>query len=46
MVIGLDYFNAHYGFDPRRVARPDGTTPYVQVEQRVHIVNGGVTLEW
>ncbi len=45
MVLGLDYFNAHYAFDPRNVG--DATTAkYVDVKQTVHIVNGGVTLEW
>jgi hypothetical protein len=45
VVIGLDYFNAHYGFDPRN----DGTADvpqFVAIEQRVNIVNSGVTLEW
>jgi hypothetical protein len=46
VVLGLDYFNAHYGFDPRRVALPDASTPYVEVQQTVHIVNAGLTLEW
>lgn len=45
VVLGLDYFNAHYGFDPRRVAGASGPT-YVEVSQTVHIVNAGVTLEW
>jgi hypothetical protein len=44
-VLGLDYFNAHYGFDPNRIAV--GTArDYDQVSQTVHIFNGGVTLEW
>jgi hypothetical protein len=48
LVLGLDYFNARYGFDPRNVsdpAAPNGSR-YVEVQQMVHIVNGGVTLEW
>jgi hypothetical protein len=45
VVLGLDYFNAHYGFDPNRIA--EGTAQdYDQVSQTVHIFNGGVTLEW
>lgn len=45
VVLGLDYFNASYGFDPNRIAT--GTTQdYDQVSQTVHIFNGGVTLEW
>lgn len=45
VVLGLDYFNARYGFDPNRVA--EGTAQdYKQVSQTVHIINGGVTLEW
>jgi hypothetical protein len=45
VVLGLDYFNAHYGFDPNRIA--SGTArDYDQVSQTVHIINGGVTLEW
>ena len=49
VVFGLDYFNAQYGFDPRFVDQNlADTTPgfYVNSEQTVHIVNGGVTLEW
>ena len=46
VVLGLDYFNAHYGFDPRNVAAGDGSTRYITVSQTVHIVNAGVTLEW
>jgi hypothetical protein len=46
VVLGLDYFNAHYGFDPRNVAAADGSTRYITVEQTVNIVNAGVTLEW
>jgi hypothetical protein len=45
VVLGLDYFNAHYAFDPRRVASPSGPK-YVEVSQTVHIFNAGVTLEW
>ncbi len=45
VVLGLDYFNAHYAFDPRRVGTPEGPQ-YVEVSQTVHIVNAGVTLEW
>jgi hypothetical protein len=45
VVLGLDYFNANYGFDPNRIA--SGTTQdYDQVSQTVHIFNAGVTLEW
>jgi hypothetical protein len=45
VVLGLDYFNASYGFDPNRIAV--GTTrDYDQVSQTVHIFNAGVTLEW
>jgi hypothetical protein len=45
VVLGLDYFNANYGFDPNRIA--EGTArDYDQVSQVVHIINGGVTLEW
>lgn len=47
VVLGLDYFNAHYGFDPRLVDPGDGNPPaYVDVDQTVHIVNAGMTLEW
>ena len=46
VVLGLDYFNAHYGFDPRRIMLADGSTPYVEVQQTVHIMNAGLTLEW
>jgi hypothetical protein len=44
-VIGLDYFNAHYGFDPLNT----GTATewkFIEIEQRVQIVNAGVTVEW
>lgn len=47
VVFGLDYFNAHYGFDPRLTSQTDGSAPrYEQVSQVVNIVNAGVTLEW
>ena len=48
VVFGLDYFNAHYSFDPRRVTDPaaPGGTKYVEVAQTVHTVSAGVTLEW
>jgi hypothetical protein len=42
VVFGLDYFNARYGFDPV-FTEEDG---YKDVQQVVHIFNGGVTLEW
>jgi hypothetical protein len=49
VVLGVDYFNARYGFDPHFVD-PDGSDPllprYEQAEQVVHFVNAGVTLEW
>jgi hypothetical protein len=45
VVVGLDYFNAHYAFDPRRISSPNGPT-YTQYSQTIHTVNGGVTLEW
>jgi hypothetical protein len=45
VVLGLDYFNARYAFDPRRVGTPAGPQ-YVEVSQTVHIFNAGVTLEW
>ena len=45
VVLGLDYFNAHYAFDPRRITATAGPM-YVEVSQTVHIVNAGVTLEW
>ena len=41
VVFGLDYFNAHYGFDPRLT---NGS--FVEVSQTVHIFNAGMTLEW
>ncbi|MDF3065851.1 MAG: hypothetical protein K0R38_1452 [Polyangiaceae bacterium] len=48
IVLALDYFNAHYAFDPRNIADASSATGsrYVDVQQTVHIVNGGVTLEW
>ncbi len=46
-VLGLDYFNAHYGFDPKLTSQDDGSMPqYVEVEQSVNILNGGMTLEF
>jgi hypothetical protein len=45
VVLGLDYFNAHYGFDPRNDGTADAPR-FVAIQQTVHIVNGGVTLEW
>lgn len=45
IVIGLDYFNAHYGFDPLNVGTLEARQ-FANIEQRVNIVNGGVTLEW
>ncbi len=47
VVLGLDYFNAHYAFDPALVSAA-GTSPahFVQVAQTVHTINAGVTLEW
>ncbi len=47
VVIGLDYFNAHYGFDPTFTTPAGAAAPtFVDVSQTVNIVNGGVTLEW
>lgn len=46
LVLGLDYFNAKYGFDPRLVGNPDGTSQYVTVSQTINVVNAGMTLEW
>jgi hypothetical protein len=46
VVLGLDYFNAHYAFDPRVVTVPGGAPRAVTVSQTVHIFNAGVTLEW
>jgi hypothetical protein len=47
-VLGLDYFNARYGFDARVVQPmpPDGPRYIANSKQVVHIVNGGATLEW
>jgi hypothetical protein len=45
VVLGLDYFNAHYAFDPRRIG-PTDSPSYVEVSQTVHIFNAGLTLEW
>jgi hypothetical protein len=43
-VLGLDYFNARYGFDDRVVLNP---TPHIESSKQViHTVNGGATLEW
>jgi hypothetical protein len=46
VVFGLDYFNAHYDFDPVLVAQDDGTSMFEEPEQAVHFVSGGMTLEW
>ena len=50
VVFGIDYFNAHYGFDPRFVDEDpnDGLNngAYVEPKQTVNIVNAGATLEW
>ncbi len=47
IVIGLDYFNALYSFDPNLVSQDDGSAPrFVEVEQNVQIINTGLTLEW
>ena len=45
VVLGFDYFNAHYAFDPRVVGSPAGNTA-IEAQQTVHIFNAGVTLEW
>jgi hypothetical protein len=46
-VLGLDYFNANYGFDARVVEEPIGSPlRVVQSKQMVHIINGGGTFEW
>lgn len=45
VIIGLDYFNAHYGFDPLNNATVDAPH-YVAIKQTVNTVSGGVTLEW
>jgi hypothetical protein len=44
-VIGLDYFNAHYGFDPLNTGTLTERN-FVEIEQRVQMVNSGVTVEW
>jgi Gram-negative porin len=46
LVLGIDYFNASYGFDPRLATQDDGTTRYVGAAQQVHTVNAGLTVEW
>jgi hypothetical protein len=48
VVLGLDYFNAHYGFDPRLFDDTTDAAPaeYVDSEQTVHTVSAGATLEW
>jgi hypothetical protein len=48
VVLGLDYFNAHYAFDPalKSGAGAGGAAAFVEVKQTVHIINAGVTLEW
>lgn len=43
LVIGLDYFNAYYGFDP---SLNEDTMLYASHSQTVHIMNGGATVEW
>jgi hypothetical protein len=45
LVLGLDYFNAHYGFDPLNVGTLEARQ-FKDIEQRVNIVNGGCTVEW
>ncbi len=49
VVLGIDYFNARYGFDAR-LTDPDQSGPlepeYVDSKQVVQILNAGVTLEW
>jgi hypothetical protein len=45
VVLALDYFNAHYSFDPKRVTG-EGLNQYVEVAQTVHVFNAGATLEW
>jgi hypothetical protein len=44
-VIGLDYFNAHYGFDPLNTGSLEAPV-FVDIEQRIHVVNSGLTVEW
>jgi hypothetical protein len=45
VVLGLDYFNAHYGFDPLNLGTLEARQ-FKDIEQRVNIVNGGMTVEW
>lgn len=45
LVLGIDYFRAQYGFDARLVEE-DGVSAYVDSEQTVHALNGGMTVEW
>jgi hypothetical protein len=42
VVLGLDYFNARYGFDPSA----DMAGVFHDRKQVIHIFNAGVTLEW
>jgi hypothetical protein len=49
VVFGIDYFHAQYGFDPRFYdENTSDAVPgaYVDSEQTVNTLNGGVTLEW
>ncbi len=49
VVFGIDYFHAQYGFDPRLYdENTSDAVPatYVDSEQTVNTLNGGVTLEW
>lgn len=51
VVLGVDYFQARYGFDKRYITPPAGapagsTAAIVEPKQVVNILNGGVTLEW
>jgi hypothetical protein len=45
VVLGLDYFNARYGFDALNVGTLEARQ-FKDIEQRVNIVNGGCTVEW
>lgn len=47
-VLGIDYFNAHYGFDARVVQQPAGSGPIsvVNSKQVIHALNAGATFEW
>jgi hypothetical protein len=45
VILGLDYFNAHYGFDALNVGTLEARQ-FKNIEQRVNIVNGGMTVEW